>query len=402
MKLLRKTLAAAAALLATTAYADVNIGVTLSLTGPASGLGIPAGNQFKLFPKQIAGEKINLIVLDDASDPGKGVTNARRFVTEDKVDILFGGSITVVSAAIAPIALESKTPQLSIAPVGVPPDQERWMFRLPQGFAVMAHPIVQHMKKHGVKTVGFLGYTDAYGELWLKEFTKQGEAAGIKVAAVERFARTDTSATPQALKLVTARPDAMLVVASGSGAAMPHKALVERGFKGKIYQTHAAATPDLVRIGGKDVEGSYVVSGPAVIAEQLPDNHPSKAADRLRHQVRGRGRPRPAQPVRRPRLRHPDRDGEGPAGRAAEGKARHARVPRRAARCDRDHGPHHPRPRRDELDRGRPLGLYERDRRHAPRGGWQVRGREVIWPAATHSTAPDPASPRRAPSGPAA
>ena len=277
MKLLRKTLAAAAALLATTAFADVNIGVTLSLTGPASGLGIPAGNQFKLFPKQIAGEKINLIVLDDASDPGKGVTNARRFVTEDKVDILFGGSITVVSAAIAPIALESKTPQLSIAPVGVPPDQERWMFRLPQGFAVMAHPIVQHMKKHGVKTVGFLGYTDAYGELWLKEFTKQGEAAGIKVAAVERFARTDTSATPQALKLVTARPDAMLVVASGSGAAMPHKALVERGFKGKIYQTHAAATPDLVRIGGKDVEGSYVVSGPAVIAEQLPDNHPSKA-----------------------------------------------------------------------------------------------------------------------------
>lgn len=277
MTLSRNTLvAAAAALLASTALADVNIGVTISLTGPASGLGIPAGNQFKLFPKEIAGEKINLIVLDDASDPGKGVTNARRFVTEDKVDILFGGSITVVSAAIAPIALESKTPQLSIAPVGVPPDQERWMFRLPQGFAVMAAPIVEHMKKHGVRTVGFLGYTDAYGELWLKEFTKQGEAAGIKVAAVERFARTDTSATPQALKLVSARPDAMLVVASGSGAAMPHKALVERGFKGKIYQTHAAATPDLVRIGGKDVEGSYVVSGPAVIAEQLPDSHPSK------------------------------------------------------------------------------------------------------------------------------
>jgi branched-chain amino acid transport system substrate-binding protein len=278
MKLLKKTMAAAAALLATTAFADVNIGVTLSLTGPASGLGIPVGNQFKLFPKEIAGEKINLIVLDDASDPGKGVTNARRFVTDDKVDILFGGSITVVSAAIAPVALDSKTPQLSIAPVGVPPAQEAWIFRLPQGFSVMAHPIVEHMKKQGVKTVGFLGYTDAYGELWLKEFTKQGEAAGIKVTAVERFARTDTSATPQALKLVSANPDAMLVVASGSGAAMPHKALVERGYKGKIYQTHAAATPDLVRIGGKDVEGSFVVSGPAVVAGQLPDSHPSKAA----------------------------------------------------------------------------------------------------------------------------
>ena len=274
-----KTLvAAAAALLASaSALADVNIGVTLSLTGPASGLGIPVGNQFKLWPQTIAGEKVNLIILDDASDPSKGASNARRFITDDKVDMIFGGSITTVSVAIAPLALEAKTTQIAISPVGVPPDQERWLFRLPQGFAVMAHPIVEHMKKAGVKTVGFLGYTDAYGELWLKEFTAQGEKAGIKVVAAERFARSDTSVTPQALKLVSANPDAMLVVASGSGAAMPHKAVIERGFKGKVYQTHAAATPDLVRIGGKDVEGSYVVSGPAVVAEQLPDNHPSKA-----------------------------------------------------------------------------------------------------------------------------
>jgi branched-chain amino acid transport system substrate-binding protein len=278
MTSLKKTLvAAAAALLAAAAHADVNIGVTLSLTGPASGLGIPVGNQFKLWPQTIAGEKVNLIVLDDASDPGKGVQNARRFVTDDKVDMIFGGSITTVSAAVAPVALEAKTTQISIAPVGVPPDQERWVFRLPQGFAVMAHPIVEHMKKSGVKTVGFLGYTDAYGEQWLKEFTAQGEKAGIKVVATERFARSDTSVTPQALKLVSANPDAMLVVASGSGAAMPHKTLIERGYKGKVYQTHAAATPDLVRIGGKDVEGGYVVSGPAVVAEQLPDSHPSKA-----------------------------------------------------------------------------------------------------------------------------
>ena len=277
MNLLRKTLAAAAALLATTAFADVNIGVTISLTGPASGLGIPVGNQFKLFPKEIAGEKINLIVLDDASDPGKGVTNARRFVTEDKVDILFGGSITVVSAAVSPVALESRTPQLSIAPVGVPPDQVHWVFRLPQGANVMAFPIIEHMKKAGVKTVGFLGYNDAYGELWFKQMSKDLEPAGIKLVATERFARTDTSVTPQALKLVSANPDAILVVASGSGAAMPHKGLIERGYKGKVYQTHAAATPDLVRIGGRDVEGGYVVSGPAVVAEQLPDSHPSKA-----------------------------------------------------------------------------------------------------------------------------
>ena len=275
MKLMHKTIAAAAALLAASAFADVNVGVSLSLTGPGSGLGIPMNNYYtKVFPKTIGGEKVNLIIADDASDPGKGVANARRFVTEDKVDVIIGSTITPVAAAIAPVAAEAKTVQLAASPVGVPDDS--WTFRLPQGNDVMMHPIMQHMKKHGVKTVGFIGYTDAYGELWLKALNAAAEEGGFKVVAVERFGRTDTSVTPQALKLVSANPDAILVVATGSGAAMPELNILERGYKGKIYQTHAAATPDLMRIGGKAVDGTFVVSGPAVIAEQLPDNHRSK------------------------------------------------------------------------------------------------------------------------------
>ncbi len=279
MKSLRKTLVALAALAAAAAaLADVNIGVSLSLTGPGSGLGIPMQNYYKVFPKEIAGEKINLIILDDATDPGKGAQNARRFVTEDKVDMIIGSSITTVAAAMVDIAAESGTVQLAASPVGVPPGKDGWLFRLPQSNTVMGHAVAAHMKKQGVKTVGFLGYTDAYGEQWLKEFTPEAEKNGIKIIAVERFARPDTSVTPQALKLVSANPDAMLIVASGSGAAMPEMAIVDRGFKGKIYQTHAAATKDLMRVGGKAVEGTYVVSGPAVIAEQLPDAHPSKKA----------------------------------------------------------------------------------------------------------------------------
>jgi branched-chain amino acid transport system substrate-binding protein len=279
MKLIRKTIATAAAVLCCgTALADVNIGVSLSLTGPGSGLGIPMQNYFKLFPQTIAGEKVNLIVLDDATDPGKGAQNARRFVTEDKVDMIIGSSITAVAAAISNIATEAETVQLAASPVGLPPGKDHWVFRLPQSNTVMAHAMVAHMQKQGIKTVGFLGYTDAYGEQWLKEFTPVAEKVGIKVIAVERFARPDTSVTPQALKLVSANPDAMLIVASGSGAAMPEMAIVERGYKGKIYQTHAAASKDLMRVGGKAVEGTFVVSGPAVIAEQLPDSHPSKKA----------------------------------------------------------------------------------------------------------------------------
>ena len=279
MKIARTLIAAAAALAAAgSALADINVGVVLSLTGPGSGLGIPMQKQLALFPKTIAGEKVNLIILDDASDPGKGVSNTRRLITEDKVDVILGSCLTPVAAAMAPVAAEGKTLQVAASPVGVPPGQDQWLFRLPQGNDVMAHAMVQHMKKQGIKTIGFLGYTDAYGELWLKALQPEAEKNGMKIVAVERFQRTDTSVTPQALKLTSANPDAMVVVASGSGAAMPEKAIVERGYKGKIYQTHAAATPDLVRIGGKDVEGTFVVSGPAVVAEQLPDSHPSKKA----------------------------------------------------------------------------------------------------------------------------
>lgn len=279
MKALLKPLVAAVAFAAAaTAHAQITIGISLPLTGPASGLGIPMANYIKLWPTSIAGQQLKVTVLDDATDPTKGVTNAKKFVTEDKADIVMGSAATPVAIAMAETLAESGTPQFMFSPAVLPAGKDYWAFRLPQGNAVMAHAMIEHMKKNGVKTVGFLGYTDAYGESWLNDFRAQSTAlGGPQIVATERFARADTSVTAQALKLTSANPDAMLIVASGSGAAMPHKAVVERGYKGKIYQTHAAATRDLMRVGGKDVEGAFVSSGPAVIPEQLPATHPSKA-----------------------------------------------------------------------------------------------------------------------------
>ena len=267
-----------AALAPLPALADLTIGVSIALTGPTSALGIPTKNGIALWPKEIAGEKLNVIVLDDATDPTKAVQNTRKFINEDKVDLIVGSVATPVAAAMADVAAEGKTVQLMLSPVNLPEGRGAWSFRMPQSTAVMAIPIVEHWKKTGVKTYGFLGYADAYGEAWLTDIKPLAEKAGIKLVDVERFARSDTAVTGQALKLVQANPDAILVVASGSGSAMPHKGLVERGYpKAKIYQTHGAATMDLIRIGGADVEGSFVSSGPAVVAEKLPEGNASKA-----------------------------------------------------------------------------------------------------------------------------
>ena len=278
MSLIRPLALAFLSLAAGAVHADITIGVSIPLTGPTSALGIPSKNGIALWPTTIAGEKLNVIVLDDATDPTTGVKNARRFITEDKVDVIVGSAATPIAAAMSEVATEGQTVQLMLSPVNLPEGKGAWSFRMPQSTAVMAIPIVEHWKKTGVKTYGFLGYSDAYGEAWLTDIKPLAEKAGIKLVATERFARADTSVTGQALKLVSANPDAVLVVASGSGAAMPHKGLVERGYpKSKIYQTHGAATMDLIRVGAADVEGSFVSSGPAVVAEKLPESNTSKA-----------------------------------------------------------------------------------------------------------------------------
>jgi len=271
---------ALATLLATgimgTAHADITIGVSLPLTGPTSALGIPIKDAIAMWPTSIAGEKLKVIVLDDATDPTNAGKNARRFVTEDKVDILMGSAATPTANAVAAVASETGTMHITFAPIDVSVSKSPWSYNMPQSTLVMSHALVAHMKKSGVKTLGFLGYTDAYGELFLRDVKAKMAGSNIRIVSEERFARTDTSVTGQALKVTASNPDAILIVASGSGAAMPHKALIERGYKGKIYQTHGAASMALIRVGGKDVEGAYVVSGPGTVAEQLPANHASK------------------------------------------------------------------------------------------------------------------------------
>jgi branched-chain amino acid transport system substrate-binding protein len=269
-------LAWALCLVANQAQADITIGVDLPLTGPAAGLGIPCKKGLEFWPDSIGGEKLNVIVLDDMSDPSQAAKNAHRFISEDHVDAILGSAITVGALAIAPIAAEGQTVQLAESPVELPPGKDTWTFRLPQSTALMAAGIVEHMKKNGVKTFAFIGYSDTYGESWLKDITRLANEAGITLTTAERFARTDTSVTAQAIKAVSTNPDAIVIVASGAGAATPHLAVVERGYKGKIYQTHSAASNDLLRLGGKSVEGAFVISGLAVLPEGLPDTHTSK------------------------------------------------------------------------------------------------------------------------------
>jgi len=278
----KKTLVAFAATLAaaTLAHADVNVGVTVSATGPAASLGIPEKNTIALMPQTIAGEKINYIVLDDASDTTQAVANTRKLITENKVDIVLGSTVTPNSLAMIDVVAENKTPMISMAAsarIVEPMDAKRhWVFKTPQNDIMMSLAIATSMADAGVKTVGFIGFADAYGEGWYQEFAKAAGLKGLTIVANERYSRTDTSVTGQVLKIVAAKPDAVLVAGSGTPAVLPQRALKERGYAGKYYQTHGVANNDFLRVGGKDVEGTLLPSGPVLVAAQLPASNAVK------------------------------------------------------------------------------------------------------------------------------
>ena len=256
-------------------WADIRIGISTSLTGPGASLGIPVRNAFAMWPQEMGGQKLVLQVLDDAGDPTIATKNARRFL-EEKVDVIIGAANTPATIAIAQVANESGVLHLAPNPVELPAGRDPWTFRSTMDSGFFTEGLLAHMKRAGVKTVGFLGLSDAYGEVYLKSLNQQAEQAGVKVVAVERFTRADTSVAGQTLKVLAARPDAVLVVAVGGGAALPQKALAERRYKGKIYHTPASVSGDFLRLSGKDAEGALVISGPEQVPEQLPASHPGR------------------------------------------------------------------------------------------------------------------------------
>ena len=239
MKLFKQLAVAFAATLAVAAQADINVGVTLSATGPAASLGIPEKNTIALMPTTLGGQKVNYIVLDDASDTTTAVANTRKLITENKVDIVIGSTVTPNSLAMIDAVSESGTPMISMAAsarIVEPIDaKKKWVFKTPQNDIMMALAIVTHMVDNGIKTAAFIGFADAYGEGWWGEFNKIAATKKLNIVASERYNRTDTSVTGQVLKLVAARPEAILIAGSGTPAALPQKALKERNYGGRIY-----------------------------------------------------------------------------------------------------------------------------------------------------------------------
>src|SRR3979490_40996 len=251
---------------------EITIGITITTTGPGAALGIPERNALDFVTKEIAGVPLKVIVLDDGGDPTNATTNARRFVTESKADIIMGSSTTPPPSALSTVANEAGVPHLSLAPFPITPERAKWSVAMPQPVPLMGKGLYEHMKAHNIKTVGYIGYSDSYGDLWFNDLKTQGVPLGLTIVAEERYARPDTSVTGQVLKLIAANPDAILVGGSGTAAALPQTELRARGYKGLIYHNHGAPRTGFNRIAASAAEGVIMASGPVMNPEGKPDS----------------------------------------------------------------------------------------------------------------------------------
>lgn len=275
MKMKNLIAASIAALAAAPTLADINVGVIASLTGPAAALGAETKKAVAMFPTTVGSEKVNFILLDDGTDPTNATKNVRKLISEDKVDVILGPNLIVTANAMADVANNDKTPMVSVAPLDVSGDKRGYVFRSEPSSELMVNKVVADMIEGGAKTVGFIGFSDSWGELLLKALTKATEGK-MQIVATERYGRADPSVQAQVLKVISAKPDVVFVGASGTPAAMPQITLRERGYKGKIYQSHGVTNKEFLRVGGKHVEGALIPVGPVLVAEQLPDSHPTK------------------------------------------------------------------------------------------------------------------------------
>ena len=272
--------ALALALAAPGALAEVRIGLMVSATGPTSAIGIPQRNTGEILPRTIGGEPIRYFSLEDGGDATRAVQNVKKLIQEDHIDALIGPSTTPNAFAILDVIAEAKVPLLATvgsSSIVEPQDaKKRWVFKTTQNDELIAAALLGHMLRHGVHRVGFIGFSDAYGDNWLAVFSALGAKDGVHVVAAERYGRTDASVVGQALRLVAAKPDAILIAAVGGPAVLPEATLREQGYAGPIYQTHAVATQDFIKLGKDKVEGTILAAGPMLVIDEIPDSNPTK------------------------------------------------------------------------------------------------------------------------------
>ncbi|MGA2566997.1 MAG: ABC transporter substrate-binding protein [Pseudolabrys sp.] len=266
------------------ASAQIKIGAVLSVTGPASFLGDPEKRTLEIYVDEINakggvnGEKLQLIVYDDAGNANNARTFATRLVEEDKVVAMVGGSTTGATLAMIPVFEDAGIPFISLAgAIQIVEPVHKWTFKTPHTDKMACEKIFADLKTRKLTTIALISGTDAFGKSMRDQCVAVAPKAGITIATEESYGPRDSDMTPQLTNIRNkAGVQAVVNPGFGQGPAIVTRNYSQLGIKLPLYQSHGVASKQFIDLAGPAAEGVRLPAAALLIADKLPGSDPQK------------------------------------------------------------------------------------------------------------------------------
>jgi branched-chain amino acid transport system substrate-binding protein len=264
--------------------AQIKIGSVLSVTGPASFLGDPEKKTLEIYVDAINakggvnGQKLQLIVYDDAGNANNARTFATRLVEEDKVVAMVGGSTTGSTLAMIPVFEDANIPFISLAgAIQIIEPVRKWVFKTPHTDKMACEKIFADLKSRNLTTIAMISGTDAFGKSMRDQCVAVAPKAGIKIALEESYGPRDSDMTPQLTNIRNnAGVQAVVNPGFGQGPAIVTRNYRQLGIKLPLYQSHGVASKQFIELAGPAAEGVRLPAAALLIADKLPSNDKQK------------------------------------------------------------------------------------------------------------------------------
>ncbi|GAA3704565.1 ABC transporter substrate-binding protein [Arthrobacter ginkgonis] len=259
------------------------VGVLVGLTGAYAALGEPEKKAIELYFDKvnadggIDGKKVELVVLDSATDEATSVNQLRKLATQEQVVAVLGPSSTGESVAIRSFANSLKVPVIALASgdnIIQPADEAKYMFKQYTGTTLSLEGQFAYAKEQGWSKIALLATNDGYGQAATSIAPEVAKKFGIELVASEVFNATATDVTAQLSKIKPANADSLLVWASNPANAIVAKSAAAMNFAPTLFNSPGAGSPVYVESGGAATNETLLQGSKVLAADTLDATDP--------------------------------------------------------------------------------------------------------------------------------
>ena len=190
----------------------------------------------------IQGHPVEFQYYDDQTSPQTGVQLLNE-IQQSKPQVILGSSLVAVCSAMSPL-LANGPFNYCFSPA-IHPQPGSYVFSASESTTDLYAITVRFFRLKGWRRIATIATTDASGqdgEKGIVAAMERPENHDVTLAAQTRFNPTDVSITAQMAGISAAKPDAIIVLASGTPAATVFKGLVQAGLDIPVASATSNAT----------------------------------------------------------------------------------------------------------------------------------------------------------------